>query len=243
MLIKISEARPAPRKARPAVDFAILAALWAPIAKDPCQPPRLRPIHVRCRSLGRLPRRPAALGTGGPSSELQRVLAAEQIAPCRAVDVGCGSGINAVWLAQQGFAVTGIDLSSLAIEQASSRAAAAGVVVRFEEDNLLALRHEYEPFPFFFDRGCYHAVRRVDAAAYVLTLQRLTLPDAVGLILAGNSRSTHQPGEGPPVISEEELRREWEPAFEILRLHEFEFDGTPGPAPLLAWSCLARRRS
>jgi SAM-dependent methyltransferase len=180
--------------------------------------------------------------TGAPSAELQRVLAEEQIAPCRVVDLGCGSGINAVWLAQHGFAVTGIDLSPLAIEQARARAAATGVAVRFEEDDLLGLRREYEPFPFFFDRGCYHAVRRVDAAAYVRTLQRLTLPSALGLILAGNSRSAHKPGEGPPVVSETELRTEWEPAFEILRLREFEFDGTPGPTPLLAWSCLVRRR-
>lgn len=180
--------------------------------------------------------------TGAPSSELQRALAQEQLAPCRAVDVGCGSGINAVWLAQQGFEVTGIDLSPLAIEQARARAAAAGVAVRFEEDDLLELRGQYERFPFFFDRGCYHAVRRSDAAAYVRTLQRLTLPDARGLILAGNSRSTHKPGEGPPVVSEAELRGELEDAFEILRLREFEFDSTIGPTPLLAWSCLVRRR-
>jgi methyl halide transferase len=180
--------------------------------------------------------------TGAPSTELQRVLTEEHIAPCRAIDLGCGSGINAVWLAQHGFDVTGIDLSPLAIEQARARAAAAGVVVRFEEDDLLGLRGEYEPFPFFFDRGCYHAVRRVDAAAYVRTLQRLTLPGAIGLVLAGNSRSMHKPGEGPPVVSEEELRAEWEPAFEILKLREFEFDGTPGPTPFLAWSCLVRRR-
>jgi methyl halide transferase len=180
--------------------------------------------------------------TGAPSTELQRVLTEEHIAPCRAIDLGCGSGINAVWLAQHGFDVTGIDLSPLATEQARARAAAAGVVVRFEEDDLLGLRGEYEPFPFFFDRGCYHAVRRVDAAAYVRTLQRLTLPGAIGLVLAGNSRSIHKPGEGPPVVSEEELRAEWEPAFEILKLREFEFDGTPGPTPFLAWSCLVRRR-
>lgn len=180
--------------------------------------------------------------TGAPSAELQRVLAQEQIAPCRVIDLGCGSGINAVWLAQQGFEVTGVDLSPVAIEQARARANAAGLAVRFEEDDLLELRREYEPFPFFFDRGCYHAVRRVDAAAYVRTLQRLTLPNAIGLVLAGNARSTHKPGEGPPVVSEAELRGELEGAFEILRLREFEFDSTSDPTPLLGWSCLVRNR-
>lgn len=180
--------------------------------------------------------------TGSPSSELERVIAEQEIAPCRVVDLGCGSGINAVWLAQRGFDVTGIDVSTLAIQQARSRAAEVGVTIRFEQDDLLAPRGQYEPFPFFFDRGCYHAVRRVDAAAYVRTLQRLTQPNALGLVLAGNSGSTHQPGQGPPVVSEEELRSELGAAFEIVHLREFEFDGTPGPTPFLAWSCLVRRR-
>jgi 2-polyprenyl-3-methyl-5-hydroxy-6-metoxy-1,4-benzoquinol methylase len=181
--------------------------------------------------------------TGSPSSELQRVIAQEHVTPCRVVDLGCGSGINALWLAQQGFEVTGIDVSSLALEQARRRAAAANVAIRFEEDDLLALRARYEPFPFFFDRGCYHVVRRTDAAGYVRALQGLTQPGALGLILTGNSRSTHQPGQGPPVVSEEELRSELGAAFDILALREFEFDGTPGPVPFLAWSCLVRRRS
>ena len=177
---------------------------------------------------------------GGPSAELQRVIAEERIAPCRVFELGCGSGINAVWLAQQGFEVTGVDLSPLAIAQARQRATAAGVTIRFEEDDVLQLRRDYEPFSLFFDRGCYHAVRRVDAAAYVRSLQRLTTPGAVGLTLAGNSRSTHKPGEGPPVVSERELRAELEPAFKIVRLREFLFDGDE-LTPFLAWSCWLKR--
>ena len=97
-------------------------------------------------------------------------------------------------------------------------------------------------FPLFFDRGCYHAVRRIDAAAYVRGLQRVTTPGAIGLVLAGNSRSTHKPGEGPPVVSEEELRGELEGAFEIIRLREFYFDSADESTPFLAWSCLLQRR-
>ena len=52
--------------------------------------------------------------TGHPSTELQRVIREEKIRPCRAIELGCGTGNNAVWLAQQGFDVTAVDLSSLA---------------------------------------------------------------------------------------------------------------------------------
>ena len=49
--------------------------------------------------------------TGRPSAELQRVLGRNPILSCRALELGCGTGTNSVWLAQQGFEVTGIDLA------------------------------------------------------------------------------------------------------------------------------------
>jgi SAM-dependent methyltransferase len=181
--------------------------------------------------------------TGQPSSELARVIAEEKIQPGRVIELGCGSGINAVWLAQQGFDVTAADFNRLAIDKARERAAAAGVTVRFVLADVLNLPDEYDPFPFFFDRGCYHAVRSVNVQAYLRTLKRVTASGSIGLILAGNARDPHEPGQGPPVVSAEDLHRELEPAFEIVRLREFRFDTTPekGMPAFLAWSCLLRR--
>jgi SAM-dependent methyltransferase len=180
--------------------------------------------------------------TGAPSAELARVLAEENIQPCRVIELGCGSGINAVWLAQQGFDVTAVDFSRLAIEKARQRTAEAGVGVRFVVDDVLAPAAEYSDFPFFFDRGCYHAVRRIDVQAYVRTLRRVTAPGSRGLILTGNARCPPPEGQGPPVVSADELHAELEPDFEIVRLREFYFDtvGESGAAHL-AWSCLVRR--
>ena len=61
--------------------------------------------------------------TGLPSSELQRVVAEVPVHPCQALELGCGTGASAVWLAQQGFDVTALDLSPLAIERARQRRA------------------------------------------------------------------------------------------------------------------------
>src|SRR5690349_9143202 len=112
--------------------------------------------------------------TGHPSGELRRVIAEDGIAPGPVFEAGCGTGINAVWLAQQAFDVTAVDVSQVAIEKARERAAEAGVSVRFEVADVLDLPAGYGPFPFFFDRGCYHAVRRTDAGAYVRSLRRVT---------------------------------------------------------------------
>ena len=178
--------------------------------------------------------------TGQPSAELARVIAEEKITPCRVIELGCGSGINAVWLAQQGFDVTALDFNELAIAKARRRADEAGCSVRFVQADVLDFDEPYEPFPFFFDRGCYHAVRDPGAAAYVRTLQKLTSPGSRGLILTGNAREPHVPG--PPVVSEEQLHAELEPAFKIVRLREFRFDTADAAMPaFLAWSCLLRR--
>lgn len=182
--------------------------------------------------------------TGRPSAELRRVIEEENIRRCRVLELGCGSGINAVWLAQQGFDVTAIDITPLAIEKARERAAAAGVNVHFAVDDVLNLAQEYEPFPFFFDRGCYHAVRRENVQAYLRTLREVTAPGSLGLVLTGNAKEPSAPGQGPPVVSEAELYAELGAVFEIVRLREFRFDDLEkkeaGP---LAWSCLVRRTS
>src|SRR5579871_280525 len=92
--------------------------------------------------------------TGFPSTELRRVLRERKLTPCRALDLGCGTGTNSVWLAQQGFEVTGMDFAALAIEQAQERARQAGVNVRFVCGDVLQPPDLGAPFGFFFDRGC-----------------------------------------------------------------------------------------
>jgi hypothetical protein len=73
-------------------------------------------------------------------------------------------------------------------------------------------------------------------------LTRITAPGSLGLVLTGNARDPHEPGQGPPVVSAEELHAELEPVFEIVRLREFRFDTVEEEgAGFLAWSCLVRR--
>jgi SAM-dependent methyltransferase len=160
--------------------------------------------------------------TGQPSSELQRVLRRNSIQPCRALELGCGTGTNSVWLAQQGFEVTGIDLAPLAVERAEQRAHAAGVKVHFVVADVLHLPDPGGPFGFFFDRGCYHAVRLEAPEQYAPAVVRQLVAGGRGLILAGNARGPHDPG--PPAVTEEQINDELGSAFQILCLHELRLD-------------------
>ena len=179
--------------------------------------------------------------TGRPSWELQRVLGRTPIQPCRALELGCGTGTNSVWMAQQGFEVTGVDVAPLAVERAEKLAHAAGVTARFVVGDVLHLPELDGTFGFFFDRGCYHAIRRDAPNEYASSIARQLTSGGRGLILAGNAREPHDPG--PPVVTEEQIRDELGVAFEILDLHEFRFDEAPGvPVRFLGWSCLVEKR-
>lgn len=179
--------------------------------------------------------------TGKTSSELMRVIAQEHIAPCKALELGCGLGTNSIWLAQQGFDMTALDISPSAIQRA--RDIASRVAVRFLVGDVLDPPRIEDKFSFFFDRGCYHAVRRVDVAGYLRTLDRLLTPDAIGLILAGNAKEPPPPNQGPPTVSEEDLRQELGQLFDIQQLSEFRFDAPPSHGVgYLGWSILVGRK-
>lgn len=71
------------------------------------------------------------------------VAEASGLAPGRVLDLACGEGRNAVWLAEQGWQVTGVDFSAVALAKAAKLAAARGVAVEWEHADLL----DYEPAP------------------------------------------------------------------------------------------------
>lgn len=179
--------------------------------------------------------------TGRPSSELQRVLAEYHVRPCRAIELGCGMGSSAVWLAGQGFEVTAVDLSPLAIHRAKLRAQSARVSVNFQVADVTDLGTLSKCFDFFFDCGCYHAVRLTDGAGYLRIVEQIMRPGALGLVLMGNAAEPEDQ-IGPPVLEEWQVRAEWGQQFDILHLRPFRFD-SPHEAEkqYLGWSCWLRR--
>jgi SAM-dependent methyltransferase len=73
--------------------------------------------------------------------------AVDGLAPGRALDLGCGNGRHAMWLAERGWRVTAVDFSTEALRQARERAAATGIEVDWIEADLAA----YEPAAQAFD--------------------------------------------------------------------------------------------
>lgn len=112
----------------------------------------------------------------GPRQELVELVASGALRPCRAIDLGCGTGANAIFLAQHGFEVTGVDFAPAGIEKATRAAADAGVAVDFVVDDLTDLRHTRGPFEFLLDYGVLDDLRRPQRQLYVRSVLPLTHP-------------------------------------------------------------------
>lgn len=177
--------------------------------------------------------------TGNPASELVSVLDEGIVPPGTTLEVGCGTGADAVYLAQRGFEVTAVDSSPLAVERAHCRAELAGVPVCFVLDDVFEFVRTGERYDFVYDAGFYHFVRRYDLTRYVDLLWRTTRPGSHYLALVG---SVGEEAEGgPPQVSEEEIRLELGRLFEFIHLRHFQFESPHRDEGYLGWSCLMRR--
>jgi 2-polyprenyl-3-methyl-5-hydroxy-6-metoxy-1,4-benzoquinol methylase len=79
--------------------------------------------------------------------------------PRNVLELGCGDGVNAVFMASRGCRVTAVDISPSALAIAGRRSEAAGVEVDFVEADVLALGPAPEPYDLVFDRGMFHHVQ------------------------------------------------------------------------------------
>ena len=91
----------------------------------------------------------------------------------KALDICCGAGTNALYLAKKGFQVTGIDISSKAVEYAKEKARKASARIQFQVENFLNLPFEDEEFDFIFDMGCFHHVKVEDRSTFIGGIHRV----------------------------------------------------------------------
>jgi len=175
------------------------------------------------------------------SEHLAWVIEAFGIAPGKAVDIGCGTGTNVIYLASKGFDATGADIASDAVDKARAKAASAGADCTFAAVNFLEEPVPGGPFAFAFDRGCFHSV---DAGAARATFAKnvATLLEEGGLWLSIIGSTDTPPREmGPPQVSAREVTQAVEEHFEILLLQASCFSNGEEET-YNAWRCVMRKR-
>ena len=89
------------------------------------------------------------------------------------LDSGCGAGHNSIYLAGRGYAVVGMDISSIAIERARQKTKNKGVAVEFGQANVAELVGYDNWFDTVLDIGCFHSLDEEDYINYAATLHRV----------------------------------------------------------------------
>jgi SAM-dependent methyltransferase len=161
------------------------------------------------------------------------------------LDIGCGLGDNAVYLAEQGHSVTGLDISPTALITAERRASDAGVDIRFAVADATKLDGYADAFDTVIDSGMFHCLDDDGKRSYAAAVHRATRSGAA-LLLSCFSDANAQDDEWPrPMVSEETLHETLGGAgWEITSLEPMTVRRTDGGTEIemAFWLVQAQRR-
>lgn len=120
------------------------------------------------------------------------------------LDVGCGTGENALFTASRGHETWGIDFVPVAIERAKAKALERGIAVEFRVANALELPKLGRQCDTLIDSGLFHTFSDVERPVFVQGLGHVLRPGGTLHILCF---SEHEPGsEGPRRVTQREIR-------------------------------------
>ena len=170
---------------------------------------------------------------------LKQTVTAKKVQPCRAIDLGCGTGNYAIFFASRTFEMTGVDISPTAIEIAKKSAEQKGVPCQFIVTDVLGLMREVEgTFDFAYDWELLHHIHPQDRLKYIHNIHRLLNPEGHYLSLCFSEASTQFGGAGKfrrtPLgtllyfSSEKEMIALYDPLFNIIKLETVEIRGKNG---------------
>jgi cyclopropane fatty-acyl-phospholipid synthase-like methyltransferase len=163
------------------------------------------------------------------------------------LDSGCGTGENALFLAEKGHPVLGIDFLEHPIQEARRKAQERGLDAEFARMDALTLSMLDRQFDSLIDSGLFHVFSDEDRARYVAGLAHVTNPGGRLFLLCF---SDEEPGtQGPRRVSEREIRGAFADGWAVEEVRPARFEVRPdlkdisfsdgGPK---AWFAVIRRQ-
>jgi SAM-dependent methyltransferase len=186
-----------------------------------------------------------------PPAALVELVRKEVVRPCKTIDLGCGAGNYAIYLAGLGFDMAGVDSSPTAIKIAKAQAERRGARCRFVVADLLGdLREVTDTFDFAYDWEFLHHIFPEDRETYIRHVHRILRPGAPYLSVCFSEDDPQFGGTGKYrgtrigttlyFSSEAEIRELVSPYFTIRELKTIEVGGKSGSHK--AVYLLAKRR-
>ena len=151
----------------------------------------------------------------------------------RVLDSGCGTGENALMLAERGLDVAGVDAAPTAIAAAQQKAADRGLAARFVVWDALRLGELGEQFDTVIDSGLFHVFDDERRAQYVEALAAVVRPGGRYVLCCFSDR---QPGDwGPRRVHQEEIRATFARGWQVESIEAARFDTNLDPPFAEAW--------
>jgi len=172
--------------------------------------------------------------TGITPPEVVELVAAGQTAPGRALDLGCGTGTNCLYLARHGWQPVGVDFSRLAVRRARQAGRRAGLDIPFYQADVTDLSFLAAPFDLVLDIGCLHGIPRERHGDYAREVARLARPGGLYMLYAFGPRAARGRMLG---LTPEAVRGLFGAAFVVER----EARGSDPSGPPSSWYWLRRQ--
>ena len=156
------------------------------------------------------------------------------------LDIGCGSGDNALFFAQEGFEVWGIDSSPLAIQKAQEKGAQRGLTAHFLVMNALELTKLNRTFDTATDSGLFHTLSDEDRPLFAKNLKAILSPHGTYFMLCFSDREPA--GYGPRRITVREIRETFSDGWSIRYIRPATFESNTRAKGPRAWlSSIAKK--
>lgn len=155
--------------------------------------------------------------------EFIELIESEKIEPRCVLDVGCGAGTDAIYLASRGSNVTAIDISHEAIRIARERAKKASVKVNFITGDFLDFEFDNENFDFVNDRGCFHHMNPISREDFAMKVNRVL--KVYGFYFLRCWSDKHEREGGAYRISKDVIKGIFSKYFDVGEIKDFRFGG------------------
>ena len=151
---------------------------------------------------------------GRPQPAFVGLIRAGELNRGSVLDVGCGTGENALYFAEKGFSATGVDLTNRAIAAAKAKAAERKLKVNFRIGNALSLDFKDSVFDNVIDSGLFHTFPDDDRPVYAREIARVLAPNGKYFMLCFSDKEPTNWG-GPRRVTKEEIKSTFSPFFKI----------------------------
>lgn len=157
----------------------------------------------------------------------------QKLKPGRALDLGCGTGTNSLYLARHAWQVTGVDFAGTAIRKARRRAKKESLAVDFYTADITQLDFLSPPFDLILDIGCFHNLDAKGQIRYRDQLLRLLRPGARFMLYAFGPRQGRFGNIG---ITPDGVQQLFQPELRLLQAES----GTDPGGPSATWYWMER---